>query len=335
MSNFHFSASGYAIRIIIFLFYSASIYSTAECKTTHRELIGLIKKYDIKDSISSAANTSDFWRIIRDNSNSYKKALKIAKSGKARNIQRKMGEAIAQAKENYVEEEYPYQLVSLLDSLRSHSGIAGLYPNESKLYLDPSEYANAYTLPDGSVYITYGMIKLMDFNHNLLMAVYAHEISHFILQHSFLHLYKATRRTLHKRIAAELFSVITIGFSKYADLKFDELGITTTLSRNALDLTRATRREISRKTIVDKMYYGREQEFEADIIAYRFIEYYGISPDSYIEMLNRLNSDLEIFSRDESEHPLTADRIALINLLRSNPDLKIKVLATDDDIYGY
>lgn len=327
----HFSV----ILIIFTILISDISYPTqASAANPDKEWLDLLRKFDIRDSLSKASSRTEFWRIARDNSASFNKAYKVAKSGRAKTIQRQMGIAIKDARENYIEEEYPYQIVTLLDSIRSYSGIGGLYPEESKLFLDPSEYPNSYALPDGSVYITYGMLVKMDFNPNLLMAVYARELSHFVLQHSFLNMYRLNRLRLRKRIFNELFSVISIGLSRYADMQFSEIGFSTSIARNALDLTRASRRDISRKTVVDKMNYGRELEFEADIIAYRFLEFAGIETDTYLEMLRRLNSDLEIFSRDESEHPLTEDRIKLISILRSEPDLRVKVRAQDDDIYG-
>lgn len=319
------------VWVLLFLNMALTAYS----KITEREKITLIRNFDIPEQVLDTTSIKHFWKTARDNSPSYKTAFKIAESGKARSVQRRIGEEIVRAKENYITEEYPYNLIDLLDKTIRKSGILDLYPGEAKLYLDPSEYASAYTLPDGSVYISYGMIKRMDYDPDLIMAVYAKQLSHFVCQHSFLYLYRSQRRLLRKKVMNEIFSIITLGASKYADLKFAEMGIATSLSRNVLDLTRASRREISRKAIVDKMIYGRDLEFESDIIAYRFIEKAGINPDCYIEMLSRLKSDIEIFSKDESLHPLTVDRIELIETLKSNPDLKIKVKASEDDIYGY
>lgn len=317
--------------VLVFLNMALTAYS----KITEREKITLIRNFDIPEQVLDTTSIKHFWKIARDNSPSYKTAFKLAESGKARSVQRRIGEEIVRAKENYITEEYPYNLIDLLDKTIRKSGILDLYPGEAKLFLDPSEYASAYTLPDGSVYISYGMIKRMDYDPDLIMAVYAKQLSHFVCQHSFLYLYRSQRRLLRKKVMNEIFSIITLGASKYADLKFAEMGIATSISRNVLDLTRASRREISRKAIVDKMIYGRDLEFESDIIAYRFIEKAGINPDCYIEMLSRLKSDIEIFSKDESLHPLTVDRIELLETLKSNPDLKIKVKASEDDIYGY
>lgn len=303
-------------------------------KTTQREMVETIKRYDTSEILRTAKSTEEFWAIARDNSYSYRKALSAAESGRARSVQRSMAKRIAEAKDMYIEDEYPHQIVALLDTLYNRSGIGILYPDDAKLYLDPSEYANSYTLPDGSVYITYGMMKLMDFNPDLLMAVYAREISHFILQHSFLRMYRANRNLLHKKILHELFSVVTIGVARYADLRFAEADVPTSLSRNALDLTRAHRRDVSRKEVIDKMYYGRQQEFEADIIAYRFIEFCGIPVTVYPDMLGRLVSDLEIFKCDEKERPLTKDRLQLIRFLQTDPDIKALSKNIADEIYG-
>ena len=65
-------------------------------------------------------------------------------------------------------------------------------------------------------------------------------------------------------------------------------------------------------------HYGKKQEIEADIIAYRYLEWIGIGGDAYIQMLKLIDSDLEIFQNSGESHPLTSERIALLQYMTSD-----------------
>lgn len=307
-------------------------------KTSIDEQRKLLKQHDLIELLPLNGKFKDsphlFWEYVRDHNKQYQEALKAAKNGKAKEVQKYIGDAIFEIKQSGFQNDYISGISELLDSLRVNSGIMELYPRESHLYCDPTEIINAYTLPDGTTFISYGLMKAVDFDFNLLMAVYAHELSHFVLQHSFSHLYFSKKKAKKNKILAEIFTGITAGAASFTDIQFAENGIETHIVDGVVQMGAGANEMSKKDAMTYSMKYSREQEYEADILAYRFLESIGIDGLYYIEMLNIIKSDLEIFSNDESTHPLTDDRIALIEFLRTNPRLDPKPTTTsDDDIY--
>lgn len=324
------------IIIVILLFNGICM----EGRTSASEQRRLLKNHDLTNILPIKNKYKDspqlYWEYVRDHNKQYQEALKAAKKGKAREAQQAIGEAIGEIRRSYNQPLYFEGISELLDSVKAGSGISELFPFEAKLYCDPVDYPNACALPDGTVYITYGIMKRLGFDYNLIMAVYAHELAHFVLQHSFCHIYFTTKKIKKNKILSEIFSVISVSAAAYGDISMASTGVDTraSMTRSAIRISNNVEMAAQKDAIAYKMRYNREQEYEADILAYRFLEAIGIDGDCYIKMLKSIMSDLEVFSNDESTHPLTEDRIALIELMRNNPK-KIQNIPDplDDDIY--
>lgn len=309
-----------------------------EAKTSIDEQRKLLKQHDLTEILPLNGKFKEsphlFWEYVRDHNKQYQEALKAAKSGKAKEIQRSIGEAIYEMKQSGHYDKYIPRISELLDSLKSKSGISELYPRESHLYLDFTEEINARAMPDGTILISLGLLKALDFDFNLLMGVYAHELTHFVLQHTFSHLYFSKKKAKKNKMLAAIFTGITVAAAGYADIQFASNDVETHTVDNAVQIGTGLKEATEKNTMTYVMKYNRELEYEADILAYRFLESIGIDGNYYIETLNRVKSDLEIFSNDESTHPLTEDRIALIEFMRTNPNLTPKpTTPSDDDIY--
>lgn len=59
---------------------------------------------------------------------------------------------------------------------------------------------------------------------------------------------------------------------------------------------------------------------EADLIAYRFMEYLGAS-DEYIDALSMLGTEQDKIYNDYSDHPKTSDRISFLKYVQTHPEL--------------
>lgn len=310
-----------------------------DAKTSIKEQRKLLKRYDLVDILPIEGKFKEqphlYWEYIRENNKNYQEALKAAQNGKAKEAQRIIGNAIAEIRSSYNPALHIDGISELLDSVKDGSGISVLFPHEAKLYCDPADYPNAFSLPDGTTCLTYGIIERLDFEYNLIMAVYAHELAHFVLQHSFCDIYFADKKRKKNKNFAAIFTAISATAGAYGDIQMASNGVDThnSMTNTAVQMGEMAVKIAEKDAITYQMRYSREQEYEADILAYRFLEAIGIDGTCYIEMLKRIKSDLEIFSNDESTHPLTDDRIALIEFLRTNPRLDPKAPKTMDDIY--
>lgn len=297
----------------------------------------LLQKYDLwhDKEIDGIYRDSpgEFWNYLRENNKPFQKALKAAQNGKAKNAQKVLGEAIAEIESMYEPPEYVEGVSELLDSLKAGSGIMDLYQREAELRIDWSMVPNAFTLPNGIVYMTAGILARMDLDYNMLMAVYAHELAHFVLQHSFTNIYYEDRRRKRNELLAGIASVVYVTAAAVSDFVAASNGVPSNSTAYSVDAAISIMNGAKKNVKSFQMKYTREQEYEADIVGYRFLESIGIDGSYYIEMLRRMKSDLEIFSNDGSTHPLTEDRIVLIEFMRTNPSFKPKQIDSGDDIY--
>ena len=304
-------------------------------KTSVKEQRKLLQKYDMPNMAEECYDGAQSWRYIQKNNVHYQEALRAAQSGRAREAQRAIRDAIYQIQSNAQPKEYISGISELLDSLQANSGIKELYPYEANINIDYSPIPNPYSLPDGTVYISLGMLSRLDFDYNLLMAVYAHELAHFTLQHAFAHIYFSKKKEKKALLLAGIASAVVAGAAAYGETKMAEMpGEQQGYFRDsAVDFARSMEKVAKKDARTWQFKYNREQEYEADILAYRFLESIGIGGGCLIEALDRIKSNLEIFSNDETTHPLTEDRIALLRYMSTNPNIKPKAI-DNDPIYG-
>ncbi len=145
-----------------------------------------------------------------------------------------------------------------------------------------TDLVNAYALQDGQIYITMGLINLLDSLKNeeniaMLASAIAHEIAHIVLKHGF-----------------EMVKLENL-FKKNPN-KFDE------------DIT----------YLINQ--YSREQEFQADEYAVLYLIRAGYEFESIVKFFKKLRETLgEVYPGDEkfSNHPRLTERIARLYEVRA------------------
>jgi|JI10StandDraft_1071094.scaffolds.fasta_scaffold110246_2 predicted Zn-dependent protease len=169
------------------------------------------------------------------------------------------------------------------------AGAAGL-SNQCTFTVVNSEVVNAFAVPGCYIYITRGLLTIMN-SEDELASVLGHEVGHITADHS-------TRRqnaSMATTLGAVLAGVLT-GSGDIANMA-GQLGQVYTLG------------------------YSRDQEFQADDLGVRYLSGAGYNPYAAAEMLNELglNDALEAktSNRDANDttpswartHPLSADRV--------------------------
>ena len=66
--------------------------------------------------------------------------------------------------------------------------------------------------------------------------------------------------------------------------------------------------------------FNREQEFEADLFAYRFLEHLGCG-EEFINGLRILGTQYDYMFDEYSDHPTTSTRINFLNYVAEHPEL--------------
>jgi Zn-dependent protease with chaperone function len=167
----------------------------------------------------------------------------------------------------------------------------------------PQLGANALALPDGTIIVTDGMIRLAwDENNRLddvataeLLGVLAHEVGHIQLRH-------ATRAMTGSSLTAALSATLFGDFSAVTD------GL---------------------PAILTQMQYSRPMELEADDYAAGVLRRNGMKPDALADILQALErqqpgqADVPRWLRQSmtylSTHPATSERVARLHAAAAAP----------------
>ena len=145
---------------------------------------------------------------------------------------------------------------------------------------------NAFALPDGRVFVTRGLLVLLD-NEAQLAAVLGHEMGHVTARHA------EARRALRKRnIDAAVSVARTTGDPRLA-------------------------RDVVALGVLDERAFSRDQEFEADRIGIATLGRAGYDVDAAIAALTRLREHDLMEARLASRSPEQIDAAA--NMMSTHP----------------
>lgn len=152
--------------------------------------------------------------------------------------------------------------------------------------------ANAFSMPDGTIYLTRVMLALMP-EDGQIAAILAHELAHITHQHAV----EAYRRwTSPGRVLGSILA----GTATSAVLGSPALGVWLVQQ-------------------VSERGYSQTQEYQADVMALRYLIRSGYSPYDYLEAMERVRVHVAQEPADEprrswffSTHPGWEDRLALL-----------------------
>ena len=153
-----------------------------------------------------------------------------------------------------------------------------------------SKVPNAFALPGGKIYVTAGLLRLVE-NERELAAVLGHETGHVAAKHNMNFL----KRQLGARILVEI-----------AERAAGERGAT------AAQITQVV-------TNMANLRYSRDNEYQADQLGIRYMSHAGYNPWGMVELLTSLKS-MEttrpgLLDEFFLTHPLTSKRIERARLL--------------------
>lgn len=271
-----------------------------------------IRKYDVVQYLPERcdSNPSTFWRTIVNNNPVLKENI-----GKMTNPKGSMKEAMDKVQrinsENALRDQSlpKMDLGPLNEMLNAELLDAGEDdPVMTFCVLDKEEW-NAGCTPDGHVYINYGLVKKLGKSDEMLFGVLAHEITHFMLKHTLMHIYRTLKREKTNNVVAGV-AVLGMGVGSMAAAGSGYYD--PNMSQRYQDVLDGAKES----TNMFYYRYGRDEELEADIVAYRFLEWIGIDPSNYIKALGLIDLDnLTGAGKKDSDHPSTAFRVELLRQL--------------------
>lgn len=305
---------------IICLFVTVGIYAYQPQQSLSRKQRAAIKKAEELDVLKYLPDTTShnqmiFWNSIVENNPSFneimakfKKPGKLAKDALQKVENNSMLTSIMNMDYNIEKEGKFNDLIHeiLFGDKTEHPDII------FRLRMDND--FNAFTTPEGYIYMNNAVIDRTS-ETAMVYGIFAHEVAHYLYNHMLVHEYKALKREQSNNLAATI-AVVGTGVANMA-----------VVSKGGIVDSRAMQN--SYNGIVDGAKewstayyyrYGREQELEADIVAYRFLEWIGEDPNFYIKTLEISNTG---WAGKETEcyddHPSAEERIAVLKSLKPAP----------------
>ncbi len=302
---------------IFFLFISLSC-NFCNAQQKNKAIEKLIKKYDVKTFLADAPNNNPdtFWELVWRNNKELQKIYK-AINQKQTSIRQAQQEIYDTKKYADIARQNYYHINSLEDGFRDtlymQLGVKDVYEGLLINFVYDDE-VNAYAAPDGYIVVNTGLLDIPDFNYFNLMGVLAHEVTHFFLQHSLANSWELIKKYNKNKTIATIASVLNAASAGYATA--NGAG-SEGLWNNVDNMTNILFSQAYYDAHgVFKFKYNREQETEADIIAYRFLEFIGVGGEQYIDALRKLDPDgNSTMTAIDDDHFSTQERIAILEYM--------------------
>ena len=262
----------------------------------------VIKKYDVKRFMSEIHTQSPvlFWQAVHDNNKRVKEISKAMKKG-----EKTMNETALVVKVATDYNNDHDKTVAGLDSIAIR-------------FIDDFSI-NASMDAFGLMRINYGSVR--NFTYRELLAVCAHEVAHYASWHVLSGVWKKAKKQKRNRMWADIGAGLFIGAAAatsaynasvngYEDKAMNEM------IANADVIMQGSYNYADNATEKYSYRYSRDEESEADIIAFRFLEFIGISGDSMISALKKIREmygDTPAGKYDD--HPSLSFRIEVLEAM--------------------
>ena len=304
------------IRRSLLIILSVLVCSGAFGQKKNRAYEKLIKKYDVAAILKTKeGNAEDFWRQL-EHGHAGLLAYENALARRQKSALKAEGD-ISMAL-GLIDSQYRYLYVYTGDTIANYtrdiqSGLMGVDANRIRLHIAYGETPNAFCTPRGDIYIYTSLLNRIDYDWRMLFGICAHEVAHYYLRHSARQKWADRKREKKNQWMAGLaigLSAVADGMAAYnagyAGQKYES------------HLAETCQNILASAQIDNQMYhfkYSREEELEADIIAYRFLEFVGIDPGYYVKALSSLGTASDAFYSNWSDHPTIGYRTDFLSYL--------------------
>ena len=299
--------------------FSTSYYSYALSEDSYKQIA---EKLDVPENAKKSNGVpSDFWRTLLNSNiklHEFKKSINKKKGAEKEALEKASSLTFFPQYDEYLCSDFQNFCDSLLINMGIEKSIDGL---ECSLHITKDDEPNAYTIltPTGfSMYLTTGLLRKNNCSYDLLMAVVAHEFAHGIFRHHLQQFYAEAK----KKREYEAYEAMIVVMSAFAEGYDRATGKESETILSDSDLQKLNN-NLKSATIKYAIRFGRTQEYEADIVAFRFMQWIN-KGDVYLDLLNFLGTENDYLYSDQSDHPKMADRIGLIRYLIYHPEVMNK-----------
>lgn len=317
----------YFIGLFILIFsWPVAIYA----EDSEKDYIKLIMKLDVSEETMKCdrSDLSNFWRSVTENDKDLQKLLDnviYKPNGTGKSIQKELS-LMPRLNPKY----YPYAItddgmMQVIEDFKSDVGITG---DDIEICIIDDSDINAFATysENGKVIcVNTGILKAKGITRDMVLGVILHEMVHCKMEHIIEQLYAQKKRKKRDDILAGIaagLNAAAAGADSYA------AGMTGNKANTDRYVQNIENLKLHKEQDLFKYYnsFSKELEFEADLIAFRFMQWYGYDESAYIEMLRVLESNqydsYQVWESDkESDHPTLRRRINFLTYVMQHPEI--------------
>lgn len=262
------------------------------------------EKFDVLKYLpqESDRNPATFWKAITQNNDEFQKNIKKFEDAKG---------LAKQSKREVMNDAYKFKIQRQMYRRQTDEDVAycktvriimlGDENSEMDFEIVENQEPNAYCTPDGYVCIYTGILERLKSDIKLMIGILAHEITHYKYQHALILRHKTLKKERENAIGA---AINHVGES-ILNMPDKEQRIQNIYDR------------AQKQTDLYNFKYSRDEELEADIVAYRFLDWMGIDP-SYYDKALRYSEPFGASheEKDDNDHPTTPFRLGVLSALK-------------------
>ena len=261
------------------------------------------------------SNIKEFWQVQAVQSGAYQNILKSGMQYKMRNeLDEEIIEYANSLRRNnlifydsYLE-SYLYSIAYKIYPEKLSDGRPGIV----SIIIVKDIVPNAFMASNGTMFVTTGLLSTIN-SESELIAILAHEISHFVLDHNIVNINKALQRQKRAEFWAALATTVAAVADGYIAAN-NEYYTPGALTMSTAILSYSIAESINERL---GLKFSREQETDADKYAVELMKYIKTDPlalSSALEKIKKycINTGNYLALSGEGTHPALDDRISKI-----------------------
>lgn len=282
-----------------------------------------IEKFDVADEAKSTPSNSPCQFLVNaleNNEHVFKFGMDMEKN---RGAEKEATRKVLEIPRFYPEYETSIieSMQGICDTILMEMGFADIGVDCS-LHIVYDEQVNAFCAlkeKGFAICLTTALLDQKGVNYNIILGYIAHEFAHGALLHHIRGLYAEAKERRKNELLGGIavgLNVLAVGANAYT------AGMTGTSYDNTpyLDAIENIGNEIKISTLKYSFKYSREQEIEADLFAYRFLENLGCA-EEFINGLRILGTQYDVIYSEYSNHPTISERINFLKFVQLHPEL--------------
>jgi beta-barrel assembly-enhancing protease len=158
-------------------------------------------------------------------------------------------------------------------------------PGNLNLILYNESIPNAYSLPNGSIILTTGLLSVID-SEEELMGVLAHEIAHFIGDHHVNNILAVQKRAQRAEFWAGM-ATVAAGVAEAYVASNNDYYVPGNLTYSMAVLSSQVAQSVLERFGIN---YSQDQEFQADEAAFNVMQFLDLQPEAYVTALAKIGN---------------------------------------------